>query len=156
MPLVDYQALRHLSPQAFKLYTCFLPACACPHADRHLAQTHQTKTLTLSLADLGSESGLQSYCQWPALRHGNDGQLRKALSELQNSGLIEKHGRRGRAPNTYHLLNLKDTQTQNQPPQNGVPDATIISPSSAPEVSTHVNPEPPTNTAPSTGNSNCR
>ena len=103
MTLIDYQALRHLSPQAFKLYTCFV----------HLAQTHRSETLTISLADLGWESGLQSYCQWPALRHGNDGQLRKALSELINSGLIQKHGRRGRAPNTYHLLNLKDTQTQN-------------------------------------------
>ena len=102
MPFVDFHSLQHLSPQAFKLYTCFL----------HLAQTHQSETLTLSLADLGSESGLQSYCQWPALRHGNDGQLRRALTELLNSGLVEKQGRRGRKPNTYHLLNLQDTQTQ--------------------------------------------
>jgi hypothetical protein len=31
---------------------------------------------------------------------------------LLNSGLVEKQGQRGRAPNSYHLLNLTDTQTQ--------------------------------------------
>ena len=104
MPFIDFHSLRHLSPQAFKLYTCFL----------HLAQTHQSTTLTLSLANLGSESGLQSHRPYPALRYGNDGQLRRALKELQNSGLIEKKGQRGRKPNAYRLLNLSDDQTQTQ------------------------------------------
>jgi len=102
MLLVDFHALRHLSPQAFKLYACFL----------YLAQIKKSSTLTLSLADLGWESGLQTQCLYPALRHGNDGQLRRALAELLNSGLVEKQGRRGRAPNSYHLLNLADTQTE--------------------------------------------
>lgn len=102
MPFIDYFSLQHLSPQAFKLYTCFL----------YLAQIHESQTLTLSLAELGYQSGLQRHCPYPALRHGKDGQLRRALSELLNSGLVEKHGRRGRAPNTYRLLNLSDTQTQ--------------------------------------------
>jgi len=102
MPFVDFDSLQHLSPQAFKLYACFL----------HLAQTHHSETLTLSLAELGSESGLQTHWFVAAPRHGNDGQLRRALTELLNSGLVEKQGRRGRKPNTYHLLNLPDTQTQ--------------------------------------------
>lgn len=101
MPFLDFHALRHLSPQAFKLYACFL----------HLAQVRNTATLSLSLADLGQESGLASACLAPALRHGNDGQLRRALTELLHSDLLEKQGRRGRKPNTYHLLHLSDAQT---------------------------------------------
>ena len=102
MPFLDFHSLRHLSPQAFKLYACFL----------HLAQVRKTSTLTLSLADLGEKSGLQSPCFAPPLRHGNDGQLRRALTELLNAGLLEKQGRRGRKPNTYSLPHLTDTQTQ--------------------------------------------
>ena len=101
MPFLDYRALRHLSPQAFKLYACFL----------HLAQLRKTSTLSLSLVDLGEQSGLQTACLAPALRHGNDGQLRRALAELLHDGLLEKQGRRGRKPNTYHLLPLPDAQT---------------------------------------------
>ncbi len=103
MPCIDFISLKNLTPQAFKLYACFL----------HLAENKNTTTLTLPLSDLGEISGLQTYCPYPAFRHGNDGQLRRALSELIQKGLIQKQGQRGRRPNTYTLLYPADTHPQN-------------------------------------------
>ena len=48
MPFVDCSHLRHLTPQAFKLYTCLLD----------LADRKDASTLTISLANLGWEWGL--------------------------------------------------------------------------------------------------
>ena len=93
MACVTFQQLRHLSPSAFKLYLFFLDQ----------VQTTNRPTLTISLANLGYESGLQAPCPYPALRHGRDGQVRNALIELIDIGLIEKRGQRGRAPNTYRV-----------------------------------------------------
>ncbi|MDP6725425.1 MAG: hypothetical protein QF536_09575 [Arenicellales bacterium] len=103
MPDIDFIQLKDLTPQAFKLYACF----------RYLGQTKNTTTLTLSLADLGTLSGLQPFCPYPALRHGRDGQLRRALTELIGKGLIEKQGQRGRRPNTYTLVTPSDPHLQN-------------------------------------------
>ena len=94
MPFVNFHPLRNLSPADFKLYVFFL----------HLVQTKNTSVFSIPLVDLVYDSGLQPPCQYPAFRHGKDGQLRKALKELIDSGLIEKHGQRGRAPNTYTVL----------------------------------------------------
>jgi len=94
MPNIDFPKLKELSPQAFKLYAYFL----------HLSDIKNTNVFTLTLADLGEESGLQADQLYPALRHGRDGQLRRALSELIQKGLVDKQGGRGRAPNTYTLL----------------------------------------------------
>lgn len=91
---MNFQRLRDLSPSAFKLYVYFL---------EKVRTTHRP-VLKISLADLGFESGLQPSCPYPALRHGRDGQLRRALKELKDKGLIEKQGQRGRSPNTYRLV----------------------------------------------------
>ena len=105
MPFVNFDPLKELSPAAFKLYVFFL----------HLMQKKNTSVFTIPLVDLGYDSGLQPPCPYKAFRHGNDGQLRKALQELIDSGLIEKQGQRGRAPNVYtvrfsHLHTKPDTQ----------------------------------------------
>ena len=94
MAYVDFPQWRQLSPSAFKLYVYFL----------HQVHTHQRAVFTLSLADLGEHSGLQAPCFQPALRHGKDGQVRRALQELIDRELIEKHGQRGKTPNTYRVL----------------------------------------------------
>lgn len=91
MPFVNFHPLKELSPPAFKLYVFFL----------HLVQTHNSSVFAIPLVKLGYDSGLQPPCPYPAFRHGKDGQLRKALRELTDAGLIEKQGRRGRAPNVY-------------------------------------------------------
>jgi hypothetical protein len=118
MPYIDFTHLKTLTPQAFKLYACFLD----------MAENKNTTTLTLPLSDLGGSSGLQAYCPYPALRHGKDGQLRRAIAELITRGLIHKKGQRGRKPNTYTLLNPPDPHTQNQTLLNGEYHATITLP----------------------------
>jgi hypothetical protein len=94
MPFVNFHLLRTLSPAAFKLYVYFLD----------LVQTRNTSVLSLPMVELGYDSGLQPPCLVPAFRHGKDRQLRNALQELAQVGLIEKEGHRGRAPNTYTIL----------------------------------------------------
>ena len=94
MPFITFHHLRSLSPAAFKLYVYFL--------DR--VQSKNTSAFSVPLVELGYESGLQPECFHPAFRHGNDRQLRNALEELIDEGLIEKQGHRGRAPNTYTVL----------------------------------------------------
>lgn len=96
MAWVQFSPLRHLSPSAFKLYVYFLDS----------VQAKNCPTLTIPLADLGYDSGLQAPHPYRALRHGKDGQLRRALDELIEGGWIEKQGRRGKAPNTYRVLPL--------------------------------------------------
>ena len=98
MACVHFPRLRALSPSAFKLYVFFL--------DR--VQKRNNPTVRISLADLGYESGLQAPCPFPALRHGRDGQVRKALRELIDRGLIQKQGQRGKAPNTYQVMNAPE------------------------------------------------
>ena len=100
MPYVDFEPLQHLKPAAFKLYVYFL----------HRAEATRTSTLHMPLADLGFSSGLLATSRWapPALRHGNDGPVRTALAELVEKGFIEKTGRRGRRPNTYHIVTKPD------------------------------------------------
>lgn len=95
MPLINFRLLRDLSPPAFKLYTYFL----------HRVQSQNTIHFTLPMVELGQESGLQPPCLYPAFRHGKDRQLRNAIEELINTGWLEKSGHRGRAPNTYTVLN---------------------------------------------------
>ena len=94
MPFVTFHHLRNLSPPAFKLYVYFL----------HLVQAKDTSVFSVPMVHLGYESGLQPECFHPAFRHGNDRQLRNALEELIDQGLIEKQGHRGRVPNTYTVL----------------------------------------------------
>ena len=94
MPLIDFHLLRDLSPPAFKLCAYFL----------HLVQSQNVASFSIPLVELGDESGLQPPCRYPALRHGKDRQLRNAIAELIQEGFIEKHGQRGRAPNTYTVL----------------------------------------------------
>jgi len=94
MPFVTFHPLRDLSPAAFKLYVYFL----------HLVQAKNTAAFSVPLVKLGYESGLQPECLYPAFAHGNDRQLRNALEELSDEGLIQKQGHRGRAPNTYTVL----------------------------------------------------
>jgi len=94
IPFVTFHPLRDLSPPAFKLYVYFL--------DR--VQAKNTAVFSVPMVHLGYESGLQPECFHPAFRHGNDRQLRNALEELIDQGLIEKQGHRGRAPNTYTVL----------------------------------------------------
>ena len=94
MAYIDFSQWRDLSPAAFKLYVYFL----------HRVHTRNQAVFTLSLAQLGWESGLQAPGLYPSLRHGKDGQLRRALQELIDRGLIEKHGQRGKRPNTYRVL----------------------------------------------------
>ena len=103
MPYIDFMHLKELTPQAFKLYICFL----------HLSETRETNTFTLPLSDLGYISGLQTSSSYWASPHGNDGQLRRALAELIKNGLVQKQGQRGRSPNTYTLLHPNDDYTQN-------------------------------------------
>lgn len=91
MPFVNFHFLRDLSPPAFKLYVFFL----------HLVQTRKASAFSIPLVNLGYDSGLQPPCLYPAFRHGKDAQLRKALKELIDAGLIDKQGHRGRAPNAY-------------------------------------------------------
>ena len=86
MPDVTFQQLRRLSPSAFKLYHFFLDRVQATHC----------ASLPLSLAELGYQSGLQAPCLYPALRHGRDGQVRNALRELIDIGLIERNGLCGR------------------------------------------------------------
>ena len=93
MAYINFPQQRDLSPSAFKLYVFFL----------HQAQTRNQAVFTLSLAQLGWESGLQAFRPW-TYPHGRDGQVRRAVQELIDSGLIEKHGQRGRKPNTYRIL----------------------------------------------------
>lgn len=94
MPYLDFHLLKDLSPAAFKLYTYFLD----------LVQSQKCAAFSIPLAKLGDESGLQPPCPYPALRHGKDRQLRKAIEELITRGWLEKCGQRGRAPNTYTVL----------------------------------------------------
>ena len=94
MPFVTFHPLRNLSPPAFKLYVYFLDQ----------VQAKNTAAFSVPLVKLGYESGLQPECLYPAFAHGNDRQLRNALEELIDEGLIEKQGHRGRAPNTYIVL----------------------------------------------------
>jgi len=94
MPFVTFHPLRNLSPTAFKLYVYFLD----------LVQSKNISVFSVPMVKLGYESGLQPECFHPAFRHGNDRQLRNALEELIDQGLIEKQGHRGRAPNTYTVL----------------------------------------------------
>lgn len=95
MPFLDFHLLRDLNPPAFKLYAYFLDQ----------VQTRNTCCFTLPMVDLGEESGLQPPCLYPAFRHGKDRQLRNAIKELIDTGWLEKTGQRGRAPNTYTVLN---------------------------------------------------
>ncbi len=96
MPYVDFPAIETLKPAAFKLYVYCL--------DR--VQKTGTHTWSLSLAELGRESGLQVHPYWryPAAQHGVDGTVRRALAELITQGFLEKTGQRGRCPNTYRLV----------------------------------------------------
>ncbi len=96
MAYVDFDRIQDLKPSAFKLYVYFL----------HCTQNTQNNTLTMTLADLGWHSGLQSQERWrlPGKQHGNDCHLRAALAELIQKGLIEKNGNRGRRPNTYCIV----------------------------------------------------
>ena len=96
MPYVDFFAIQALKPAAFKLYVYWL----------HRAEQTGTHTGSLSLAQLGRESGLQVHPTWryPAAQHGMDGTVRRALAELITHGFLEKTGQRGRCPNTYRLL----------------------------------------------------
>ena len=93
MVQIDFSGLRDLSPSAFKLMVFFLDQ----------VQTRQTSTFSLSLAELGYEAGLQPPVRYPALRKGRDSQVRHALQELIDRGLVEKQGQRGPVPNTYHV-----------------------------------------------------
>jgi len=94
MPFVHFHPLRTLSPAAFKLYVYFLDQ----------VQSQNTSAFSVPLVQLGYESGLQPPCLYPTSRHGKDRQLRNALKELTDAGLIEQQGHRGRAPNTYTVL----------------------------------------------------
>ena len=91
MPFVHVHPLRDLSPAAFKLDGYFLEQ----------VQARNTAAFSVPLVHLGYESGLQPESLYPAFRHGNDRQLRNALKQLSDEGVIEKQGHRGRAPNTY-------------------------------------------------------
>lgn len=93
MAYVDFPQWCDLSPPAFKLYVYFL----------HRVQTRNQTVFALSLAQLGRESGLQAF-RPRAYPHGRDGQVRRALQELIDGELIEKHGQRGKKPNTYRVL----------------------------------------------------
>ncbi|MFQ5859390.1 MAG: hypothetical protein ACE5LU_27650 [Anaerolineae bacterium] len=102
MPVIDFEAIRDLKPPAFKLYVYFLDQF----------QTYHRPTLTIPLADLGYESGLQTPHPYRALRQGKDGTLRRALEELIQKGFLEKTGCRGRHPNTYRLLRTPRSGSQ--------------------------------------------
>jgi len=93
MAYIDFPQQRQLSPAAFKLYAYFL----------HQVQRQNQTVFTLSLAKLGQESGLQAF-RWRTYPHGRDGQVRRALQELIDTGRIQKQGQRGRKPNTYRIL----------------------------------------------------
>jgi hypothetical protein len=94
MPFVNFPLLQDLSPAAFKLYVYFLDQ----------VQKTNTAHLARPMVALGYESGLQPPCPYKAFRHGKDRQLRNALNELIEKGLIEKQGQRGRAPNAYTVI----------------------------------------------------
>lgn len=96
MVCVHFSQIRELKPSAFKLYIYLL----------HKAKEIRKDSFSMTLVDMGRESGLQSESGWqpPGKPYGNDGQLRNALSELVKKGYVEKTGGRGRKPNTYHLL----------------------------------------------------
>jgi|ETNmetMinimDraft_26_1059896.scaffolds.fasta_scaffold11167_3 hypothetical protein len=103
MPYIEFTTLQPLTPRAAKLYLYFL------HRAEHTGQD----TLSMSLAQLGQHSGLQTHAAWkaPSQWHGNDGAVRNALHELVQRGLIEKRAGQGRQPNTYRLL-LRRPQDQ--------------------------------------------
>ncbi len=94
MPFVNFHLLQHLTPAAFKLSVYFLDQ----------VQSKDASIFSIPLVKLGFESGLQPPCWHQAFRHGNDRQLRNAIAELIDEGFIEKHGQRGRRPNTYTVL----------------------------------------------------
>ena len=94
MPFVNFRLLRHLSPPAFKLCVYFLDQ----------VQSKNAAVFSIPLVELGDACGLQPPCWHPAFRHGKDRQLRNAIAELIDEDFIEKHGQRGRAPNTYTVL----------------------------------------------------
>jgi len=94
MVQLDFARLRGLSPSAFKLYVYFLSQ----------VEVRKTSTFTLSLAELGYEAGLQRPVRVPVLARGRDSQVRHALQELIERGLVEKEGQRGRVPNTYRVI----------------------------------------------------
>ncbi len=94
MPSVNFHLLQHLTPTAFKLSVYFLDQ----------VQSKDASIFSIPLVKLGFESGLQPPCWHQAFRHGNDRQLRNAIAELIDEGFIEKHGQRGRRPNTYTVL----------------------------------------------------
>ena len=101
MPYIEFTILHPLTPRAAKLYLYFL----------HRAEQSGQHTLSMSLAQLGQHSGLQTHAAWkaPSQRHGNDGAVRNALHELVQHGLIEKRAGQGRQPNTYRLLYVAPT-----------------------------------------------
>ena len=94
MPFVNFYLLRDLSPAAFKLSVYFLDQ----------VQSKNASAFSIPLVELGDDSGLQPPCWQKAFRHGKDRQLRNAIAELIDEGFIEKHGQRGRIPNTYTVL----------------------------------------------------
>ncbi len=101
----DYLVLGHIqisSPATNQMHTTNVRVAATDYT-----QNTQDNTLSMTLADLGWHSGLQSQERWrlPGKQHGNDGQLRSALEELIQKGLLEKNSNRGRRPNTYRIVN---------------------------------------------------
>lgn len=92
---VNFSRLRDLSPSGFKLMVYFLDQ----------VEQHQTNTFTRPLIELGRDSGLQAPVRFPALAAGRDTQVRNALRELIERGLIEKESAQGlgRTPNSYRV-----------------------------------------------------
>ena len=115
MAYINFPKQRDLSPSAFKLYVYFL----------HQVQTRNQAVFTLSLAQLGEDSGLQAFRPW-TYSHGRDGQVRRAVLELIEQGLIQKHGQRGRKPNPYRVLENPDhtPPTPNERTRSCHPDST--------------------------------
>ena len=96
---MDTKSLWDLKPGAFKLYM-FL---------KQKAVETGKDIISMPLAQLGRESGLQSksYRKTQNLQHGNDGQVRYALDELIEQGIVEKiSSGRGRKSTVIRLLRM--------------------------------------------------
>ena len=92
----DFASLQELKPSAFKLYVYLL----------NRADVTGSDAVTMPLADLAQNSGLQVVKAWQSEKHhGSDGKVRRAIHELIVHGYIAQSGRgRGPTPNTYHIL----------------------------------------------------